>query len=64
MDTFDEEKALLEAFDARIKRLEATRDVAIALGVDLHQIAADIAVCKELRERSIRNWSKRARPTR
>jgi hypothetical protein len=56
VDDFDPEAELLHAMDARIRRLEATREVASALGVELDRVAADIDACKELRRTCIQNW--------
>jgi hypothetical protein len=57
---FDAEHALLDAMDARVDRLEATRKVASALGLELDRVAEDLAACKELRKMSIRTWKKQA----
>jgi hypothetical protein len=57
----DEHKqALLDSMDARIERLEATHKITSVLGCKLDQVALDLAACKQLRRRCIRNWNKRA----
>jgi hypothetical protein len=46
VEDFDPRAALLSALDDRVQRLEATREITSALGVELDQVAADIAACK------------------
>jgi hypothetical protein len=60
LEDFDPKRAILEALDARIERLEATREIVGALGFELEQVAIDIAACKEIRRRGISNWKKQA----
>jgi hypothetical protein len=43
------------------KRRRRAGDVESALGFELDQVALDIAACKQLRRRCIRNWKKQAR---
>jgi len=49
LENFDAMRELMAAINARIERLEATREIARAVGCALDQVALDIAACKQLR---------------
>jgi hypothetical protein len=55
------QQALLNSMDASIERLEATHKITSVLGCKLDQVALDLAACKQLRRRCIRNWKTQAR---